>query len=100
MCLSCAQAAPHASLYHILALHAFARSPSYLTLPCPDRAVVLSWEDPTAQMGAETLMDEGKWQGTVMGGLFFSPYALGMLSLCLLLSPCAGFWYVMLYCSL
>ena len=60
-------------------------------LPWPDRAVVLSWEDPTAQMGAEILIREGKRQGTIMRGLFFSPCVLGTLSLRSLLSPCTGF---------
>ena len=96
-CTAC-QPAPHRAAEP--ALHAFARSPSYPMLPCLDRVVVLSWEDPMAQMGTKTLMGEGKWQGTVMGGLFFSSRALGTLPLCLLLSLHVGFCYAMLYCSL
>ena len=60
-------------------------------LPWRDRVVLLWWEDCTAAMGAGTLMGEGKGDGTVMGGLFFFPRALGMLSLRSILSPCAGF---------
>ena len=60
-------------------------------LPWRDRAVLLWWEDRTAAMGAKTLMEEGKGDGTIMGGLFFFPCAFGTLSLCSVLSPGAGF---------
>ena len=42
-------------------------------------------------MGAETLMEEDKGDGTVMGGLFFFPRALGTLSLRSVLSLRVGF---------
>ena len=40
-------------------------------------------------MEEETLMGEGKGQGTVIEGLFSFPHALRTLSLRSLLSPCA-----------
>ena len=46
------------------------------SLHCPDRAAVVLWQDPTAQRGPQTLMGEGKWEGTVRGDLFFSPRTL------------------------
>ena len=46
------------------------------TLHCPDCAVVVTWQDPMAQRGPQTLMGEGKWEGIVRGALFFSPGAL------------------------
>ena len=33
--------------------------------PAHDRAVVVAWQDPTAQTGPQTLMGEGKREGTV-----------------------------------
>ena len=60
--------------------------PACPTLDCRHRAVAISWEDPTAQMGAKTLMGQGKWEGTVTAALFLSPRTLA-LSSC---APCSG----------
>ena len=60
--------------------------PACPTLDCCHRVVAISWEDPTADMGAETLMDQCKWEGTVIAALFLSPRVLA-LSSC---APCFG----------
>ena len=44
-----------------------------------------------AQMGAETLMGEGKWEGTVRAGLFFSPACLHAIALLPVVAACGVF---------